>query len=231
MTLWGNSTAEKAFALNRTFRDHLSGADWEGILGSAKVRRLRKGGQLMRQGAEGDTVSFLKEGTVRIDQDGKLIVLRHSGDLLGDMAVFGRRRLRTATVTAYTDCEVVTLAGERFRSRAFQDAYGPAIWSYVIGRQWETQVLSRSDDNVARLAWLLAPLLDNEELAVSGPDGVHLRVAQKDLADCLAIGPKLLRQLTAQPPFGGMPEGRRKLTLVTDPEGLLAAAARLGGLP
>ncbi|MFD4400236.1 Crp/Fnr family transcriptional regulator [Kitasatospora sp. NPDC059811] len=230
MTLWGNSTAEQAFGLNRTFRDHLSDTDWEGILGSAKVRWIRKGEQLMRQGAEGHSVSFLKKGAVRIDQDGKLIVLRHPGDLLGDMAVYGRRP-RTATVTAYTDCEVVTLGAELFRSRAFQDAYGAAIWSYVIGRQLETQVLSRSGDNVARLAWLLAPLLDNEELAVSGPDGVHLRVAQKDLADCLAIGPKLLRQLTALPPFGGMPEGRRKLTLVTDPEGLLAAAARLGGLP
>lgn len=66
-------------------------------------------------------------------------------------------------------------------------------------------MLSRAGDDLARLACVLVPLLGNDGTAQWSDDGVYLKVCRQDLAACLGIGARRLRQVLAMPPFGATP--------------------------
>ncbi|MFJ8474386.1 Crp/Fnr family transcriptional regulator [Kitasatospora sp. NPDC094011] len=250
MTLRDSSSSEQRFgrrqkpwkhepeALFETLRDRVGEKGWRDLLDGAGSRTVRAGERLLRQGADEDFVSLVKSGVLAIDirRDERdecsrrhMVAFRSSGDVIGEIAVLSRG-VRTASVTAYTDCEVAIVSGERFRSAELQGKYGAELHASTAVRQWEREALSHSGDKVAGLAWVLLPLLDHAQRRPgAGRGGIELRVRQRDLADCLGIGTKLLRRFTAGLPFGRMPEGRRERFLVTDPEGLREAAARFGG--
>ncbi|MFD4533446.1 Crp/Fnr family transcriptional regulator [Kitasatospora sp. NPDC058397] len=238
MNLCNNSSSGLLMGPNRTFQALVGPAAWNGVLKGTERRKLPAGRKLVRQGDVGAFVIVVISGVVRVDQIGggagagkRLLAFRRGGDLIGDLAVLGFG-VRTATVTAYTDCEVAIVPGETFRSPGFQRDYGLAISSYIAGRHWEAQMLAQPGDNRARVAWVLVPLLDHEEGRTrSVANDVQLSVVQRDLASCLGIGAKQVRQVVSVTPFGGTLAGRRGRLVVEDPEGLRAAAARLGGLP
>ncbi|MFJ7274672.1 Crp/Fnr family transcriptional regulator [Kitasatospora sp. NPDC098663] len=235
MTLCNNSSPEPLFGPSRTFQERVGEPGWKRFLGGLSIISRPTGWPLMHQGERGDHVVVVVKGVVGVKQAGggssvlsRLLAFRRDGDLIGDLAVLGPG-VRTATVRAWTACEVAIVPGERFRSREFQGEWGLAVLAYIAGREREAQML-RAGDDLARLACVLVPLLGNSELAQWRTDGVHLKVCQQDLAECLGVGPKRLRQLLALPPFGGTSEGRRGWLVVRDPRWLRAAAARLGGL-
>ncbi|MDH6708572.1 CRP-like cAMP-binding protein [Kitasatospora sp. MAA19] len=235
MTLCNNSAPEPLFGPSRTFRERVGEPAWERFLGGLAIIERPVGWPLMHQGETGDYVVVVVRGVVGVRQAGdgssillRLLAFRRGGDLVGDLAVLGPG-VRTATVRACTACEVAIVPGERFRSPAFQREWGLAVSSYIAGREREAQMLSRAGDDLARLACVLVPLLGNDGTAQWSDDGVYLKVCRQDLAACLGIGARRLRQVLAMPPFGATPGGRRGWLLVKDPRRLRVAAARHGG--
>lgn len=72
---------------------------------SPKVRKIKSGTVLMRQGDEATEVVLLLDGVVSIDVDGEVVAELGPGAILGERAVIEHGR-RTSTVTATTDCRV-----------------------------------------------------------------------------------------------------------------------------
>ncbi|WP_411293291.1 Crp/Fnr family transcriptional regulator [Streptomyces sp. CBMA156] len=219
-----------------TFRQRVGEERWVAFLRGLPRMTRPAGWTPMREGDPGVDVFALLGGLVDVWQSGggrdweaeQLITIRGAGDLLGEMAAL-ELTSRTATVRARTECEVVMISGERFRSAEFRREWWNDLLPYVSGRGREGAMILRSGDGAARVARLVLPLLDHAEGA-GQPDGpVCLRITQQEVAECLGLGRDTVRRLTSDPPFGGWPKGRGGSLLVTDPEAVRVAAARLGG--
>lgn len=74
-----------------------------------KIRKIREGTTIMRQGDEASDVMLLLDGVVSIDVDGEALAELGPGAILGERAAI-EHGVRTSTVTALTDCRVA-LAG------------------------------------------------------------------------------------------------------------------------
>jgi CRP-like cAMP-binding protein len=91
-----------------------SRAELEAVATVADELHLPAGRVLIRQGDVGRELFVLVDGKVDVEQDGKRIGTRSSGDFLGEIAVVTRRP-RTATVTALTDVRVLVLTDLNFK--------------------------------------------------------------------------------------------------------------------
>ena len=85
----------------------------DGLVGSAEVKYFGRGEAVVEEGAEGESMFILLEGTaqVSVSKDGSLIrvgVLRE-GDCFGEMSLLTGEP-RTATVRAEKDCEVLEIS-------------------------------------------------------------------------------------------------------------------------
>jgi len=69
---------------------------------------------VMKEGAFGEEMYILRCGTVKIEKDGKFVVELPSGTVLGELAVLGSDRRRTATVTATSLCLMRVLHADIF---------------------------------------------------------------------------------------------------------------------
>jgi hypothetical protein len=77
--------------------------------GKPKVRKVKAGTALMRQGEEATEIMLLLDGVVSVDVDGDVVAELGPGAILGERAVI-EHGVRTSTVTAVTACRVA-LAG------------------------------------------------------------------------------------------------------------------------
>jgi CRP/FNR family transcriptional regulator, cyclic AMP receptor protein len=91
-----------------------SRAELEAVATVADELHLPAGRVLIQQGDVGRELFVLVDGKVEVEQDGKPIGTRSSGDFLGEIAVVTRRP-RTATVTALTDVRVLVLTDLNFK--------------------------------------------------------------------------------------------------------------------
>ncbi len=80
-------------------------------------RRLRTGETLFRHGDPADAMFLIDSGEVEVIELGRL---RGAGEIIGEMGVLSRRRRRTATVVARSDCVLLALSGARARELWFQ---------------------------------------------------------------------------------------------------------------
>jgi CRP/FNR family transcriptional regulator, cyclic AMP receptor protein len=80
-------------------------------------RRLRTGEILFRRGDPADAMFLIDSGEVEVVELGRL---RGAGEIIGEMGVLSRRRRRTATVVAHSDCLLLALSGVRARELWFQ---------------------------------------------------------------------------------------------------------------
>jgi CRP-like cAMP-binding protein len=70
---------------------------------------------IVRQGEPGDCVYFIASGSYRVETDGRHVATLSTGDTLGEIAVLGSG-VRTSTVVATTDGELLQLSGDSFRA-------------------------------------------------------------------------------------------------------------------
>lgn len=76
---------------------------------------LRKGKELIREGASGREFFVLLEGSVDVTKDGRRINQLGPGDFFGEIALVARSPTRTATATATTPVRVLVLTAQNFR--------------------------------------------------------------------------------------------------------------------
>ena len=103
-TPWGNEDSpalvtEVEHALER----ELSSVIMKG--GKPKIRKLKEGAVLTRQGEESSTMYLLLDGVLSVDVDGNEVAALGPGALIGERAVL-EGGTRTATLTAVTPCKV-----------------------------------------------------------------------------------------------------------------------------
>ena len=91
-----------------------SRSELEAVATVADELHLPAGRVLIRQGDVGRELFVLVDGKVEVEQDGKKLGTRSSGDFLGEIAVVTRRP-RTATVTTLTEVRVLVLTDLNFK--------------------------------------------------------------------------------------------------------------------
>lgn len=95
----------------------LPASDFAAVLAVTKLRRVRPGDVLLREGEPGQSFFVLARGSVAVTRrgiDGRLANL-HEGAIFGEMALVSASP-RTATVTAVTDCDLLELDREALQA-------------------------------------------------------------------------------------------------------------------
>jgi hypothetical protein len=77
-----------------------------------KIKKLRKGKALTKQGEPGDEVFLLLDGVLAVEVDGKSLAELGPGAILGERAVL-EGGLRTSTLRAVTKCKVAVASADR----------------------------------------------------------------------------------------------------------------------
>jgi hypothetical protein len=78
---------------------------------SPKIRKVRSGTTIIRQGEPGEEVMLILDGVVSVDVDGTALAELGPGAVLGERAVV-EACARTSTVTAVTDCRIAVASHE-----------------------------------------------------------------------------------------------------------------------
>jgi CRP-like cAMP-binding protein len=143
---------------------------------------------LMKEGHYGDEMYILRAGTVKIEKNNKFVVELPSGVVLGELAVLGSDKRRTATVTCTSLCLIRALHADVFHEilekfphakRSFDHAYVARLVSVEVhNAKDELQTLdafygSATPRTGTQLQNMLGPALGEE----CGPRSKHLTPA------------------------------------------------------
>jgi CRP-like cAMP-binding protein len=96
----------------------LETSDLEHLMARADTRRFEAGETIFRSGDDGDSVLFIRSGSVVVEAERSnhaLVPLNAipSGEIFGEIAVI-EGTTRSATVTAYEDCELIVIPQAEF---------------------------------------------------------------------------------------------------------------------
>ena len=72
----------------------------------SQIKHIKKGDQIIKQGAVEKSMYLILEGDVEVRKDSKVVAELHPGNIVGEMAYFSNEK-RTADVYAKNDCAVV----------------------------------------------------------------------------------------------------------------------------
>jgi hypothetical protein len=103
----------------------------EHLAQTALWRRAQSGAAVVTQGESGDAFFVVAEGELSVTVDG--VVRPHTliaGDGFGEIALLSRVP-RTATITALTDCELLTISAAQFLASVTSSADGGALAAQV----------------------------------------------------------------------------------------------------
>jgi hypothetical protein len=87
--------------------------------GSPRIRELREGEVLVRQGDPGDELFLLLDGVVRVDVGGEPLTEIGPGAVLGERAVV-EQGVRTSSLVAATRCRVAGVRADQFDREALE---------------------------------------------------------------------------------------------------------------
>ncbi len=110
-----------------------------------KLKRLRAGAVLFRQGDTADHLYFLAEGRIEFVERGRVI---EPGRLFGEIAFFAPDRRRTSTARCLTPCKVLRIDESTFKQLYYQN---PDFGFEVV-----RLIAARLGDDVRRLEGRLA---------------------------------------------------------------------------
>ncbi|HTS98105.1 MAG TPA: cyclic nucleotide-binding domain-containing protein [Streptosporangiaceae bacterium] len=85
-----------------------------------RIRRVKAGTVLVRQGEPGTEVHLVLDGVIRVEQDGERLAEYGPGALLGERAHL-EGGLRTSTLTAVTACRIASADASQFDRAALEE--------------------------------------------------------------------------------------------------------------
>ena len=88
-----------------------------------RIRHVKAGAVLVRQGAPGTDVYLILDGVVRVERDGERLAESGPGALLGERAHL-EGGARTSTLTAVTACRVASADASQFDQDALEELAG-----------------------------------------------------------------------------------------------------------
>ncbi|OOC54296.1 MULTISPECIES: Crp/Fnr family transcriptional regulator [Nocardiopsis] len=126
----------------RGFGGLVTDGQWERLLASAVPRTFAEGQMLLRQGEVGGGIHLMVRGrakVVSVRADGSCVPLafRTCGEMLGESALAGAGRPRSATVTALSPTSTAFLPVERFQRLLAELGLEPVLWHSALMRQDE----------------------------------------------------------------------------------------------
>lgn len=216
-----------------SFWQELTAAEKSALRVAARQRLYAVGASLMHQGDESEHVIVIEDGWAKVSSSTEsghevMLAVRGPGDLVGESAVLGGRKDRSATVRAVSPLRALVLSGERFL--AFLDEH-PRAWrpvSNTVVRRLEAAdarlQAHATGTGSQRLALLLLELAElSEQVNPPGPDGsieILPPLSQQELAEWTdAARETVARALKIWRDRGLIKTGWRKITIL-DPPGL-----------
>jgi hypothetical protein len=91
--------------------------------GTPRIRRLKTGDVLVRQGEPGADIYLLLDGVLRVERDGERLAECGPGAMLGERAHL-EGGTRTATLVAVTPCRVASVDAAQFDRHALEELSG-----------------------------------------------------------------------------------------------------------
>jgi CRP-like cAMP-binding protein len=207
----------------------------EGLAGTMRARRFKRGEVIFHIGDPGDALFVIVSGEVKISlpsdtgEEAILATLR-AGDVFGELALLDGAP-RSASATAISATETVVLPRDRFRELIATEAgVRDALLAAIAGelRRLTTHVEELHFlDITGRLAARLVRLA--QEGGTTLPDGgTRLRnnITQGDLAAMVGCTRQSVNKLLGQFTDDGLLRLEREGIVITDLDGLVAASRR-----
>ena len=123
---------------NVPFFEELTDEDLERMIRIGEVRRFEPGQDIVTRGEVGGGLFVIVSGTARVEAGGRAHDLA-TGDFVGEMALL-ERRPRSATVTAVSPVEALTIEAMHFKPFLIKNpSVAVAILNGVVARLREVQ--------------------------------------------------------------------------------------------
>ena len=160
----------------------------ERFLESCGYRYFEAKRLIIRQGESADTLFYITQGSVTVLLElhqGQDLVLAYlqAGDFFGELGLFNHAVRRSASVYAYTPCEIACIDYEKLRNLPLYPELMPILASQVARR------LRNTNRKVGDMAFasvsgrILRTLLDLSQgpEARTHPRGTQIRITRKEL--------------------------------------------------
>lgn len=196
------------------------------IAAVAVSRQFEAGTRVFQEGDSGDSCYVLRSGRARVTRqhtDGRAITLAtlHPGDFFGELAMLDGE-VRSATVEALDDCELLALPGRDLRGLLRRQ---PEITVKLVVAL--TRKLREANERISRQSFQTVPSrIAGVLLALVGPNGepprpgATVRMTQADLAQLAGTSRESVSRFLAQLERAGVLRvGRGRVTMV-DPDRL-----------
>lgn len=164
--------------------------DLEQFLSHCVIKDYRRQSIVVRQGERTDRLFLLLKGSVSVirqHENDKDIVLAYlnQGAFFGEMGLFDKKQLRSATIRAKSACQIAEISYTKFNELS---STHPELM-YTLSQQLTTRLRSTSKkvsdlaflDVTGRVAACLLELCSQPE-AMSHPDGTLLKVTRQELS-------------------------------------------------
>ncbi len=173
------------------FLAQLDPADYEELVGEARVQRYARGEPVFRAGAPGHHVYFLQAGKVKIGQDsiqGREVILWFCfpGEIFG-LAEVARGGGRVVSAIACEPSEVLAVSQEQFKRFLSRRPQAALLSMQVLSSRLrilgEMFVNLVSDDADARIAKLILRLSARYGTRVGGEIFLNIPLTHQEIAD------------------------------------------------
>jgi CRP/FNR family cyclic AMP-dependent transcriptional regulator len=125
---------------------HSSDLSLKSLIPYMKNRKMAAGEMLVRKGEQADRLYYLADGELEVVEFNKVL---KPGAVIGEIGIFARDQVRTATVVCRTDCKLLELTEKKARELYFEDrSFSFAVLQLIIQRLTENNERlqqSRSD--------------------------------------------------------------------------------------
>ncbi len=142
--------------LVRAMREaHSSDLSLKSLIPYMKSRKMAAGEMLVRKGEQADRLYYLAEGELEVVEFKKVL---KPGAVVGEIGIFARDQMRTATIVCRTDCKFLELTEKKARELYFEDrSFSFAVLQLIIQRLTENnERLQQSSSDAAAAATMEA---------------------------------------------------------------------------